>query len=94
MAEPILKRLEYNQEFRQLVCNLVKTNDDNITAENIQENYELSLIKYKIQVCDSLAHHPDKIAKIRKYLNKIERLLKGHPKSNLILIAAIGKKMN
>ena len=39
-----------------------------ITNKDIEENLELSIVRFKIQCCDALAHHPSKLEKRINYL--------------------------
>lgn len=83
MTYKILKRLNYEENFIGKISYLVKTHDDKITPEEIQNNYNLTLLKYKIQMYDALAHHPDKLEPRRRYLEHIkEELDKNIPNSN------------
>lgn len=92
MSYPILKRLGYQEDFINKVCYLIETHDTHLTKKDIQDNYELSHLKYKIQYCDALAHHPDKLEKRKEYLNTIKQYLETYQVlDNLILIAAIGQ---
>lgn len=75
MSEKILKRLGYQEEFIKEVCYLIRYHDSLISNQDIINNYDLTLKRYKIQECDALAHHPDKLEKRKKYLSKIKRKL-------------------
>ena len=91
IARNTLKKLGYESDYRKKICNLIKTHDEKITEKEIKDNYGLSLLKYKIQYCDALAHHPDKLEKRIAYLNKTKLLLEKNRLNNLKIIAAIGK---
>ena len=66
----ILKRLNYNEGFIRKVCYLIEKHDDIITSDEIKNNYDLAYKRYLIQECDALAHHPEKLEKRIKYLEK------------------------
>lgn len=66
----ILKRLNYNEGFIKEVCYLIEKHDDIITSDEIKSNYDLAYKRYLIQECDALAHHPEKLEKRIKYLEK------------------------
>ena len=76
MSKVILNRLNFDKQFIDKICYLIKYHDTPITQKQIDENYELTLKLYKIQSCDALAHHPDMLDKRKKYLEKIKRKLK------------------
>lgn len=75
MSYNILKRLNFNDDEINKLFYLIKEHDTAITDEEIESNYELSLLKFKIQICDSLAHHPDKLEKRLIYLSEINSKL-------------------
>ena len=68
MSEVILKRLNFEKEEIDKICYLVRTHDMPITNKDIEENLELSIVRFKIQCCDALAHHPAKLEKRINYL--------------------------
>lgn len=75
IAKNILERFNYNQDFKEEVCYLILKHDTPILQKDL-ENYELCVKRYKIQVCDSLAHNPVEIKKRVVYLNKIKKMIK------------------
>lgn len=75
MSEIILKRLGYEEEFINKICYLIRNHDSFITTQDIINDYDLSLKRYKIQECDALAHHPEKLEKRKKYLDKIKKTI-------------------
>jgi len=91
ISRDILKRLGYKEEDINRLCYLIESHDKPITEKEIQNNYGLSLLRYKVQYCDALAHHPDKLEKRLEYLNRTKTLLEKNRPNNLTLIAAIGK---
>ena len=70
----ILERLNYNKDFIDEVCYLIRNHDNPITKEDIEANYELELKRLEIQKCDSLAHNPLYLDKRIKYLEKTKKL--------------------
>ena len=68
-------RLGADNNFIDEVCYLISMHDTAITKEEINSNYTLAYKRYKIQICDALAHHPLKLEKRIKYLEKIKKLL-------------------
>ena len=72
MSRIILNRLGYDEEYINYICYLIENHDTKIDNKQIKNNYEVCLKLYKIQKCDALAHHPDKLEKRKQYLNEIE----------------------
>lgn len=72
----ILKRLNYTDRFIEEVCYLIEKHDDIITSDEIKNNYNLAYKRYLIQECDALAHHPEKLEKRIKYLEKTKTKFK------------------
>lgn len=71
----ILKRLDFDSHEILKICYLVKEHDIPITEEEIINNNELARLKFKVQVCDALAHNPLKLEKRIKYLEEINKLI-------------------
>jgi tRNA nucleotidyltransferase (CCA-adding enzyme) len=78
MSKGILTRLGYKEEFIDEVCYLIRYHDTPITKKDIENNYELSVKRYKIQICDAMAHNPEKLEKRIKYLNKVKENIKNY----------------
>jgi tRNA nucleotidyltransferase (CCA-adding enzyme) len=76
IARKILKRLNYDENYIEYICFLIKEHDSPINDKLIESDYDLCLKLYEIQRCDVLAHNPDKIEKSKIYLNKIDKKLK------------------
>ena len=72
----ILKRLIYTDKFIEEICYLIEKHDDIIIREDIENNYDLAYKRYLVQECDALAHHPDKLDKRIKYLEKTKTKFK------------------
>ena len=70
ITEKILERLNYNKDFIDEVCYLVEYHDTPITLEEVINNKELMYKRFLVQYCDAYAHHPEKLTKRIKYLNK------------------------
>ena len=76
MSKEILHRLGYDEEYTDYICYLIENHDTKIEDEQIKNNYDLCLKLFKIQRCDALAHHPDKLEKREKYINETYKKLK------------------
>lgn len=76
MTRNILQRLSYNNEFIEKICYLIENHDTPITSKDIINDYDLEYKRYKIQSCDALAHHPDKLEKRIEYLAKTNLMFK------------------
>jgi len=75
MSREILKRLEFDDEYTEYICYLIKNHDTLISDEEIDNNYDLCLKLIEIQKCDALAHHPDKLERRKKYIETINKKL-------------------
>jgi len=75
MAFNILKRFEFDEDKINEICNLIELHDTPITEEDILNNRDLAIKRFKIQCCDALAHNPQKLEKRIAYLNSISELL-------------------
>ena len=73
MAENILKRLHYDEKFIKEVCYLIEFHDSPISLKTVQYNQDLEYKRYIVQYCDAYAHHPEKLEKRIKYLNKVKK---------------------
>ena len=82
ISRNILKRLNYEETFINEVCYLIKYHDTPISKKDIYDNLELSIKRYKIQVCDAIAHNPNKLDKRLKYLKKVRNNIKCIKKMN------------
>ena len=76
MSNIILKRLGYDDDYIKYVCYLIEHHDTPISNEQIVNDYDLCLKLLKIQKCDALAHHPDKLEKRKKYIEEISRKIR------------------
>lgn len=72
MAYDILKRLKYDETYINRICFFIENHDLPISDEYIENNHDDALFLYEVQMCDALAHHPDKLDKRKKYLNELQ----------------------
>ncbi|MBQ2946508.1 MAG: HD domain-containing protein [Bacilli bacterium] len=75
MTKTILTRLGFINEYINKICYLIKKHDTPITKKDIENNIDLEYMRYKIQECDALAHHPEKLEKRKKYLESTKKLI-------------------
>ena len=75
MSKIILKRLGFDDGYIKYVCYLIEHHDTPISNEQIVNDYDLCLKLLKIQKCDTLAHHPDKLEKRKKYIDEMQKKL-------------------
>lgn len=75
MSRIILSRLNYDQEYIDYICNLIRYHDTFIKDEQINNNYDFYKKLYEIQKCDAYAHNPDKLEKRIKYLETTKKKL-------------------
>ena len=75
ISKNILLRLNFDKEYIDKICYLIKNHDKGIREKDIANNYDLELKRYKIQYCDTYAHNPEKIQKRVEYLDYISFLL-------------------
>lgn len=76
MSYTILKRLNFNDEYINKICFYIRNHDNRINEKFIINNREDAIKLYKIQECDALAHHPEKLEKRKQYLKKINTKLR------------------
>lgn len=82
ISKNVLYRLGYDKEYVYLVSNLIRYHDTPITMKDVNNNYNAAYLRYIIQKCDSLAHHPDKLEKRKEYLEKTKKLFKENKSQN------------
>ena len=75
IARIILNRFNYDESFINEVCYLIEFHDLPISLKEIIENKDLDYKRYIVQYCDAYAHHPDKLEKRVKYLNRVKQYL-------------------
>ena len=76
MSYDILTRLGFEKDFIFRVCEIIRYHDVTLTEEDIIKDYDLSKIKFNVQICDALAHNPEKNAKRLAYIEKTNELFK------------------
>jgi len=57
-----------------MVANIIRYHDTPITKEDINNDYDATYLRYIVQKCDCLAHHPDKLERSKQYLVKTKKL--------------------
>lgn len=72
MTKQILSRLNYDEEFIGRVAYLVRKHDTPIDVNNLDNTYEMIQKLLKLQYADAKAHHPDKVGKRIRYLDRIK----------------------
>ena len=70
LAQDILESLGCKQPSIDRICYLIKYHDTDIRT--LHNDRELLIKLYKVQECDALAHHPDKLEKRKQYLEDIK----------------------
>lgn len=75
MAQQILTRLKYNEDFIKRVLYLIETHDTIIEPNNLDNSLEMIHKRLQLQYADAKAHHPDKVQKRIKYLDGIKNQL-------------------
>ena len=78
IAFSILSRLNFSNIDILKLCYLIREHDTPINEEEIIYNKELANIKFKIQLCDGLAHNPLYLEKRIKYFLYINEKLNNH----------------
>lgn len=74
----ILNRLNFDEDYINYICYLIKNHDTPITEDDIKNNVGIEYQRYLVQECDALAHHPKKLEKRKKYLNEIKGKMKDY----------------
>ena len=75
MAQQILTRLRYDEDFIKRVLYLVETHDTIIDPNNLDNSLQMIHKRLRLQYADAKAHHPDKVEKRIKYLDGIKAKL-------------------
>lgn len=71
MAQQILARLGYHEDFIKRVSYLIETHDTIIEPNNLDNSFEMIQKRLQLQYADAKAHHPEKIEKRIKFLDDI-----------------------
>ena len=75
ICSAVLDRLGYDKKYIDEICDVVKHHDDAITRKNIEEDRARAIKLFKVQICDSLAHNPEKNQKRLQYIEDITSML-------------------
>ena len=75
ISREILERLEFEDDEIEEMCTLIKEHDFYISEQDIRQDKLLAQKRFQIQLCDALAHHPDKLEKRARYLIDINKRL-------------------
>ena len=75
MTKEILQRLDYDDNYIDYICSLIKYHDKPISNDQIKNDSNWCLKLYEIQRCDALAHHPNKLEKRKQYLEETYKKL-------------------
>ena len=73
MSKEILNRLGFETTYVNKLCRIISQHDNPITKEYIEKNKEMALIRYNVQVCDTLANNPTMNEKRLAYINEIKK---------------------
>ncbi|MBE5757342.1 MAG: HD domain-containing protein [Clostridiales bacterium] len=74
ITKQILKRLDYNEQYIDFICEIVNRHDTPLTKEDIFSNTSLSKIIFEVQKCDVFAHNPTKNKKRLEYIENMRML--------------------
>ena len=75
MSRVILERLGYEPQYVNEICDIVKVHDESLTERDIQNDRNRAIKILKVQICDSLAHNPEKTHKRIKYIEQVTDML-------------------
>ena len=76
MSQEILLRLKFDKKIMDDVIYLVRTHDTVIDTNNLDNSYEMTQKRLKLQYADARAHHPDKVEKRIIFLDGINKKIK------------------
>ena len=79
-----LKSLEYDKEYIDEICYMVKNHDNKIEEKTLQKNYPMAKKLLEVQRCDIYAHNPSTLNETDKkiiYFKKISEIFKNFEKS-------------
>ena len=71
----ILLRLGYDLKYACKISELVRYHDTKITELDMDNDPDLTRMRYSIQYCDSLAHNPNILYKKEEYLDKTKEMI-------------------
>ena len=75
IAERVLTRLGFDEDFTRAVCTIIRRHDLPLTEEDILRAPALSREIFEVQKCDALAHNPAYNQKRLVYVERIQALL-------------------
>lgn len=75
MANNILKRLDYDIDYRNYICSLIYMHDSKITDKMINDEYDFAFSLYNIEYPDQMAHNPCMLKRRKEYLESINKKL-------------------
>jgi len=76
MGKEILTRLGFENSYINKICKIIEQHDDKITEEEIVKDINFAKLKFKVQICDALAHNPETNRFRYAYIKKIKKLIK------------------
>ncbi len=71
ISRAVLERLEFPKEYIDEMCVIIKNHDEPLTETDVMNNRDLSIKTFKVQICDCLAHNPNKYGKRLDYLANV-----------------------
>lgn len=74
MAEQILDRLGFDDDYIAMICKMIKFHDTPLTEQDIIQNYGFCEKLFKVQTCDALSHNPQKNTKRLAYIEKMKNI--------------------
>lgn len=74
ISQTIFDRLGLEKSFSEELLNIIESHDEPLTDNDIANNRELSNKIFKVQICDCLAHNPEKNEKRLRYINQIKSI--------------------
>ena len=74
MAEKILDRLGFDDDYIAMICKMIKFHDTPLTEQDIVQNYGFCEKLFKVQTCDALSHNPQENTKRLAYLEKMKNI--------------------
>ena len=71
ISRNVFERLGFSKGYITEMCEIIRSHDDPITERDIELNRELAIKTFKVQICDCLAHNPEKYGKRLSYLAQV-----------------------
>ena len=82
ISKCILKRLGYEDDYVNYICEIIKLHDTPLTKADIIANPDLSKVVFEVQKCDALAHNQAKNKKRLEYIKAITKLFEENKQAN------------